>query len=65
VAVGIALALVTLQLVRGQVFEVSPVDPATLVTVAVLSIAIAALACWLPAREASRIDPSVALRSGD
>jgi putative ABC transport system permease protein len=43
-------------------FGVKPNDPATLVGVTVLFAAVAALACWIPAWRASRVDPLVALR---
>jgi putative ABC transport system permease protein len=41
---------------------VTPTDPATYASIAVLFIAIAALACWIPARRAARLSPVVALR---
>jgi putative ABC transport system permease protein len=41
---------------------VSPSDPLTYATVVVLLTAIALLACWIPARRATRVDPSIALR---
>jgi ABC-type antimicrobial peptide transport system permease subunit len=42
---------------------VSPVDPLTFISVAILVIAIAMLACYLPARRAARANPMVALRA--
>ncbi len=66
VAVGIALGLLgTLALSRvlaGLLFGVSATDPATLAAVAVGLGAVALLASWLPARAATRIAPSEALR---
>jgi ABC-type lipoprotein release transport system permease subunit len=41
---------------------VTAYDPRTLATVAVLLTTIAAIACWIPARRAARVDPLVALR---
>ena len=42
---------------------ITPRDPATLGGVTAVLAAVALLACWLPARRASRVDPMVALRS--
>jgi len=42
---------------------VTPHDPLTLVTTCVGLIAIAAIACWLPARRAAAIDPVISLRA--
>ena len=47
---------------RSLLFNVSPSDPATFVTIAMLLGAVALLACWLPARRATKVDPMVALR---
>jgi predicted permease len=44
-------------------FRVNPRDPATYALVALLLSAVAALACWVPARRATRVDPMVALRT--
>jgi ABC-type lipoprotein release transport system permease subunit len=48
---------------KSLLYEVSPTDPLTYAGVAAVLVAIAALASWLPARRATRVDPVVALRS--
>jgi ABC-type antimicrobial peptide transport system permease subunit len=61
-AFGMPLALAAARGLRSLLYEVSPTDPATLTTV-VAGLVIAALAAtYLPARRASRVDPSEALR---
>jgi putative ABC transport system permease protein len=47
----------------GMLYEITPLDPATYACVALLFTAVAALACWAPARRATGIDPIAALRS--
>ena len=62
VAVGLASSIGMTRLVRGLLFRVSPYDPWSL-SAALGGIAIAAaLAAWLPAHRAARVDPTVALR---
>ena len=61
-ALGIAAAFWMSQLMRGLLYGTSPNDPATFATVAGLSLIVALLACWIPARRAARVDPMVALR---
>jgi len=61
-ALGAVVALCLGNLLATFLFQVKPTDPVTLVSVAVLFAAVALLACWLPARRATRIDPMEALR---
>ncbi len=65
VAVGIGLigALALSRFLRAILFGVSPIDPATYAGVAVLLLAFGALAAYVPARRATRIDPMAVLRS--
>ena len=63
IGAGLVLAPALTLLVRRLLVGVSPRDPLTLVTVAVLLLAVALAACWLPARRASRVDPMIALRN--
>jgi len=50
-------------LLKSLLYEVQPLDLPTLFAVPLLLASAALAACWLPARRASRIDPSTALRS--
>jgi predicted permease len=61
--VGLAGALAAARVLRALLFEVSATDPATYAAVAALLGAVAALAAYLPARRAARVDPLVALRA--
>jgi predicted permease len=64
VALGIVAALVASRLLTRELYGISPLDPLTYVTVAVgMSIA-TVLACWIPTRRATRVDPLVTLRQG-
>jgi predicted permease len=62
-AVGMTGALVTSRLFRALLFNVSPVDPISLGGACVLLLLVGALAAFLPARRATRVDPVQALRA--
>jgi predicted permease len=62
VAVGLAGALLVTRFLASLLYEVKPYDPVTLLAVAGLLAAVAATACYLPARRAAKIDPMAALR---
>ena len=63
VAVGIAASLALTQAVQSLLFGVGATDPLTFGGVTLLLVGAALLACYLPARRATRVDPIVALRS--
>ena len=63
-AIGLVAAAAATRLVRSMLFEVDPLDPATL-TGAVLALIVAALlAAYLPMQRAARLDPATMLRNG-
>jgi predicted permease len=62
VGFGIAAAIGLTRLISQVIYGVGPTDPFTFIGVAVLLIAVALLACYIPARRAMRVDPMIALR---
>jgi putative ABC transport system permease protein len=62
VATGVVASFALTRVMENLLFEVSTTDRSTFAGVAALLIAVSALACWFPARRASRVDPIVALR---
>jgi ABC-type antimicrobial peptide transport system permease subunit len=63
VASGLVVAFVTMRLMSSILFNVSPVDPITYLTITICVVATAYLACYLPSRRAATVDPVNALRA--
>lgn len=59
---GVIAVLLLGRVARSFVFGVSASDPLTLVAVALVLLAVAVVACWVPAHRATRVDPVIALR---
>ena len=62
VLIGLAVAMATSRLLSSMLYAIRPVDPLTLGAAALIVIAVALLASYVPARRALRIDPAEALR---
>ncbi len=62
IAAGLAASFALSRIIAGQLWGVSAYDPLTLAAVVLLLIIIGTLACWIPARRATRINPLAALR---
>jgi predicted permease len=61
--IGLAASLLLVRLVRALLFGVQPTDPLVLGAVIVTLAACGFVACWLPARRATRVDPVIALNA--
>jgi ABC-type antimicrobial peptide transport system permease subunit len=62
VGIGVLGALGLTRLITSQLFGVRPTDPTTFILVALTLVGVAALATFVPAMRATRVDPVVALR---
>jgi predicted permease len=63
VVLGLAGSMGLTRLIASQLYETRPNDPVTFAAAAAVMIAVAAVATWIPARRAVRVDPAIALRS--
>jgi putative ABC transport system permease protein len=62
ITIGVILAGVMARLLGALLFGISDTDPRTFLVVGAILAAVALVACYLPARRASRVDPTTALR---
>lgn len=62
-AIGLVVAIGLVKLTTSLLFGLGPTDPFTFAVVAIAALAVALLACYLPARRATKVDPLVALRN--
>ncbi len=62
VVVGVPVAVIVSRGLHSMLYEVTPVDPISLIATALVLSGVAAFAAWLPARRATKVDPMVALR---
>jgi putative ABC transport system permease protein len=63
IGIGLVGSLVVTRLIAGLLYQVRPADPITFAGIGLLLAAVALLACYLPARRATRVDPALTLRS--
>jgi ABC-type antimicrobial peptide transport system permease subunit len=63
IVIGVVSALALQRVIGKLLFGISPTDPLTFTMIAFLLIGVALLACWIPARRATKVDPLTALRS--
>ena len=62
ISIGILTAIGATNVLASQLYGIGATDPATFIVISVLLISVALLACYLPARGATKVDPMIALR---
>jgi putative ABC transport system permease protein len=63
IVIGAAMSMATARVMKSLLFGLSPSDPLTYGAMALLLAIVALLACWIPARRATKVDPMITLRS--
>ncbi|HET7215679.1 MAG TPA: ABC transporter permease [Terriglobia bacterium] len=61
-AIGVPLTIAMAHLISSQLYGISQADPLTFIAVSLILVAVALLACYIPARRAAKVDPMIALR---
>jgi putative ABC transport system permease protein len=60
--IGLGASVASTRVLSSQLYEIGPMDPLTFIGISILLGAVALLACYIPARRATKVDPMVALR---
>jgi len=62
VGIGLIGAFALTRLMASMLFDIAPTDPVTFAVIAVLLTTVALLACFIPGRRATKVDPVISLR---
>ena len=63
VGAGLIISIAATRLLGAELYGVTPTDPRTMVAASVILVVVSVVACWLPARAATRVDPLIALKA--